>query len=102
MQNLDINQNGVIDPDEKEIAIERMRREMLDADSKRDTERRLCVFAASGLILYPIIIVCASYMGLSEAATLLADIAPVYSVAASSVIAAYMGFNKLGKGGDSK
>lgn len=91
----DFNQNGVIDPDEREIMIEDRRRRMEDADAKRDAQRRMTWFALSGMVLYPLAILIASLMGLSDAAGLIADIATVYVVAVSGVTAAYFGFNAM-------
>jgi len=91
----DLNGNGKIDPDEREIMLEDRRRKMLDSDAKRDTQRRLTVACAAGMLLYPFAILVASALGFSEAASLIADIATVYVVAASGVVAAYFGFNAM-------
>lgn len=91
----DLNGNGRIDSDEREIMLEDRRRKMEDADSKRDTQRRLTVACAAGMLLYPFAILVASALGFSEAASLIADIATVYVVAASGVVAAYFGFNAM-------
>ena len=95
VEDYDLNKNGKIDPDEREIMLEDRRRKMEDADSKRDTQRRLTVACAAGMLLYPFAILVASALGLSEAAGLIADIATVYVVAASGVVAAYFGFNAM-------
>lgn len=92
----DLNGNGVIDPEERELMMEDRRRKMEDADAKRDIERRLTVACAAGMLLYPFAILGASLMSLDGAASLLADIAPVYSVAASGVVVGYFGFNAMG------
>ena len=91
----DLNGNGIIDSDEREIMLEDRRRKMEDADSKRDTQRRLTIACAAGMLLYPFAILVASALGFSEAASLIADIATVYVVAASGVVAAYFGFNAM-------
>lgn len=95
VEDYDLNKNGKIDPDEREIMLEDRRRKMEDADSKRDTQRRLTVACAAGMLLYPFAILVASALGFSEAAGLIADIATVYVVAASGVVAAYFGFNAM-------
>ena len=95
VEDYDLNGNGVIDPDEREIMLEDRRRKMEDADSKRDTQRRLTVACTAGMLLYPFAILMASVLGFSEAAMLIADIATVYVVAASGVVAAYFGFNAM-------
>ena len=94
--NYDLNENGKIDPDERQIMLEDRRRMMEDADAKRDAQRRMTWFALSGMVLYPFAIVLASWMGLEQASMLLADIAAVYVVAVSGVTAAYFGFTNMG------
>ena len=91
----DLNGNGEIDPIEHEIMLEDRRRKMEDSDAKRDTQRRLTVACASGMLMYPFAIVGASALGFDTAANLIADIATVYVVAASGVVAAYFGFNAM-------
>ena len=91
----DLNKNGKIDPDEREIMLEDRRRKMEDQDAKRDTQRRLTVACTVGMLLYPFAILVASVLGFDEAAALIADIATVYVVAASGVVAAYFGFNAM-------
>ncbi len=95
MNDYDLNGNGMLDPEEREILMEDRRRQMEDADAKRDTQRRLTTACALGMLLYPLAIVGASAMGLDAAAGLIADIATVYVVAASGVVAAYFGFNAM-------
>jgi len=94
--NYDLNDNGKIDPDERQIMLEDRRRMMEDADSKRDAQLRMTWFALSGMVLYPFAIVVSSWLGLEQASKLLADIAAVYVVAVSGVTAAYFGFTNMG------
>ena len=46
-----------------------------------------------GMLIYPFIILLASVLGFDKAASLITDIASVYVIAASGVVAAFMGFN---------
>ena len=92
----DLNDNGKIDPDERQIMLEDRRRMMEDADAKRDAQLRMTWFALSGMVLYPFAIVVSSWLGLEQASKLLADIAAVYVVAVSGVTAAYFGFTNMG------
>ena len=94
----DLNGNGKIDLDEREIMLEDRYRRMEDADAKRDAQRQMTWFALSGMVLYPLAILIASWLGLSDAASLIADIATVYVVAVSGVTAAYFGFNAMESG----
>jgi hypothetical protein len=92
----DLNKDGKIDEVEwQKLALEDRWREMNDNDAKRDTQRRLTTACAAGMLLYPFAIVLASALGLETAANLIADIAAVYVVAASGVVAAYFGFNAM-------
>ena len=95
MTDYDLNGNGKIDPDEREIMLEDRRRKMEDADAKRDAQRRMTWAALLGMLLYPVAILVASLVGMGDAAKLIADIATVYVVAASGVVAAYFGFNAM-------
>lgn len=95
LEDYDINGNGKIDRDEREIMLEDRRRSMEDADAKRDAQRRMTWFALSGMVLYPVAILVASALGLDTAASLISDIATVYVVAVSGVTAAYFGFNAM-------
>jgi len=92
----DLNSNGTIDPDEREIMLEDRRRKMEDADHKRDAQLKMTWFALSGMLGYPFLIILASFLGLSQASELLSDIAAVYVVAVSGVTAAYFGFSNMG------
>jgi len=92
----DLNQNGTLEDDERAIMLEDRRRKMLDEDHKRDAQLRMTWFALSGMLGYPFLILIASYLGLADAADLLADIAAVYVVAVSGVTAAYFGFSQMG------
>jgi hypothetical protein len=95
-ENYDLNGNGNIDPDEREIMLEDRRRKMEDEDHKRDAQLKMTWFALSGMLGYPFLIVLSSYLGLNQAAELLTDIAAVYVVAVSGVTAAYFGFSSIG------
>lgn len=95
-ESYDLNENGKIDPDEREIMLEDRRRKMEDADHKRDAQLKMTWFALSGMLGYPFLIILASYLGLVQASELLADIAAVYVVAVSGVTAAYFGFSAMG------
>tara|TARA_B100000780_G_scaffold202236_1_gene143454 strand:+ start:85 stop:384 length:300 start_codon:yes stop_codon:yes gene_type:complete len=95
MTDYDLNGNGVIDPEEREIMLEDRRRQMEDSDAKRDTQRKLVVATCSGMLLYPFVILASTIIGQNQAANLIGDIAAVYVVAASGVVAAYFGFNAM-------
>jgi hypothetical protein len=47
------------------------------------------------MLVYPLVIVLAVWVGLDRAAELITDIASVYVIGASGVVAAYFGFNAM-------
>lgn len=96
MTEYDLNQNGVIDPEEREIMLEDRRRRMEDEDAKRDAQRNMTWFALSGMVMYPAAIIVSSVVGLDTAAGLIADIANIYVVSVSALVGAYFGFNAMG------
>ena len=99
----DANGNGSIDRNEwNRLALEDRRLEMVDQDLKRNAERRFTGFALAGMLMYPLIILFASMLGFDKAATLITDIASVYVIAASGVVAAFMGFNAYSAKADKK
>lgn len=97
MENYDLNGNGKIDPEEREIMLEDRRREMDDADAKRDAQRRITYLSASGILLFPFSVVATEALGISGASTLLADMSTIYYGSISVIVAAYFGFSNMGK-----
>ena len=79
----------------EEIEIESRRRQMIDADRKRDAERNMSYAALAGMLAFPLLIIMSSYMGLDKAASLLSDIAGISYIAVSAVLGSYFGFNTL-------
>jgi|TARA_A100000172_G_scaffold22600_2_gene12900 pilus assembly protein TadC len=99
----DLDSNGYIDRKEwNRLALEDRRLEMVDRDLKRNAERRFTGFALAGMLLYPLIILLSSVLGFDKAASLITDIASVYVIAASGVVAAFMGFNAYSANADKK
>ena len=78
-----------------EIEVEAKRREMVDADKKRDAERNMSYAALGGMLAFPLLIIISSFLGLDKAAALLADIAGISYIAVSAVLGSYFGFNTL-------
>ena len=96
MTEYDLNGNGVIDPEEREIMLEDRRRRMEDEDAKRDAQRNMTWFALSGMVLYPMGIFLCTLLGMETAAMLIADIANIYVVSVSALVGAYFGFTAMG------
>ena len=100
---LDADGDGVVTDEEmtraKEIAeFEHQREKMKNEDAKEDQIRAMAWFALWGMLLYPVGIVGASFLGLETAANLLSDIAPTYFVAISALVAAFFGAQAYTKG----
>lgn len=99
----DLDSNGSIDRNEwNKLELEDRRLEIADQDLKRNAERRFTGLALMGMLVYPFIILLASVLGFDKAASLITDIASVYVIAASGVVAAFMGFNAYSAKADKK
>jgi hypothetical protein len=60
----DFNGNGKIDPEERAIMLDDMRRKMIDADQKRDSQRKMAWFSLTGMLVFPLGVVLTEYMEL--------------------------------------
>jgi len=93
---VDLDKNSVISRNEWNLLmLEDKRRAMIDEDMKRNAERRFTGCALAGMLLYPLVILLASWMGFDKAASLITDIASVYVIAASGIVGAFIGFNSM-------
>lgn len=79
----------------EDIEVEARRREMVDADKKRDAERNMSYAALAGLLAFPLLIIGSSYFGLDNASSLLSDIAGIAYISVSAILGSYFGFNTL-------
>lgn len=100
---LDVNGDGIITDEEmalaKEIAEFEHKKKMQDnEDKKEDQIRAMAWFALWGMLLYPILILLTSIVGLADAAVLISDIAPTYFVAIAGLVAAFFGAQAYSKG----
>lgn len=96
LEKYDHNGNGVLDSEEREIMLEDRRREMDDADAKRDAQRRITYMSASGILAFPFSVIITEALGLSGASTLLADMSTIYYGSISVIVASYFGFSNMG------
>lgn len=87
----DLNGDGLIDAEEKQMELEFRRKALEDADAMRDAQRNMTWFALFGLLLYPFAVVGASLAGLDEAQKTLGSMAPTYFVAVAGIVAAFFG-----------
>lgn len=100
---LDVDGDGVITDEEmaraKEIAeFEHRKKLQENEDKKEDQIRAMAWFALWGMLLYPILILVTSIVGVDDAAALIGDIAPTYFVAIAGLVAAFFGAQAYSKG----
>jgi len=89
----DTNGDGKVSKKEQEMYLEFKRKELEDADARRDAMRYMTWFALFGMLFYPGAILITSMLGYEKAANIIGDIAPTYFVAISALVAAYFGAN---------
>ena len=93
VKKVDRNGDGHISQEEMEMNLEFKRKELEDADARRDAMRKMTWFALMGMLLYPLGILVTSMLGYEGTAKIIGDIAPTYFVAISALVAAYFGAN---------
>src|SRR6056300_772039 len=98
----DTNGDGTVSEEEQAMYLEYKRKEMEDADAQRDAIRKMAWFALFGLLLYPLGIFITSMFGLSEAAGLIADIAPTYFASIAVLVSAFFGADAIAQKGKSE
>ena len=67
------------------------------ANEKAEAQKNMCWFALFGMLLYPSGIVITSFLNLDQAASILGDIASVYFISVSGLIAAFFWFQSFKK-----
>tara|TARA_Y100000389_G_scaffold68017_1_gene64421 strand:+ start:186 stop:632 length:447 start_codon:yes stop_codon:yes gene_type:complete len=87
----DLNGDGKVDAEERQMELEFRRKALEDQDAMRDAQRNMTWFALFGLLLYPFAVVGASLAGLEEAQKTLGSMAPTYFVAVAGIVAAFFG-----------
>jgi len=100
---LDTDGDGVITDEEmaraKEIAeFEHKKKMQENEDKKEDQIRAMAWFALWGMLLYPVLILVTSVIGVDKASQLIGDIAPTYFVAIAGLVAAFFGAQAYSKG----
>jgi len=93
LQEADTNGDGYVSSEELAMYLEFKRKELEDQDAQRDAMRKMTWFALMGMLLYPAIIVIASWLDVDDAASIIGNIAPTYFVAISALVAAFFGAN---------
>jgi len=100
----DLNGDGVIDKQEREIMLEDLRRKMLDDDAQRDQQRKMVWFVLFGMLGYPLFVIIASLAGLDKASDILGSMATIYFPATSLILGAFFGASAYAakKGGNAQ
>jgi len=94
----DYNGDGKLDAEEREIMLEDRKRIMIDADAKRDAQRRMAWFSLTGMLVFPFGVIFTEYMELPQASVMLASMSNIYYVSIAAIVGAYYGFTNMGKG----
>ena len=89
----DTNGDGVVTDDEKEMYLEFKRKELEDADARRDAMRQMAWFSLFGMLLYPFAVVIANWIGLDNASKILGDMAATYFVSVAAIVMGFFGAN---------
>ena len=87
----DTNGDGHISKEEMEMELEFKRKELEDADARRDAMRQMAWFSLFGMLLYPFAVVLANLIGLDQASKILGDMAATYFVSVAAIVAAFFG-----------
>lgn len=85
----DLNSDGVVSDAELETS-EKLQ-EMQLAHERADAQRAMSWFALWGMLLYPSMVVGAEFYGLTQASSILGDMAAVYFVSVAGILAAFFG-----------
>jgi FtsH-binding integral membrane protein len=89
----DTNGDGKVSAEEQAMYLEFKRKELEDADQRRDAMRNMAWFALFGMLLYPFAVVVAALIGLEQAGKILGDMAPTYFVSVAAIVAAFFAGN---------
>jgi hypothetical protein len=95
-EDYDLNNDGVLDAEERKIMLEDKRRSMEDADAKRDAQRQMAWFSLTGMLVFPFGVILTEYMNLPNASNLLSSMSNIYYVSIAAIVAAYYGFSNMG------
>ena len=88
----DLDGNGTLDQEERELYLEDMKRQMEDADAQRDSQRRMA-WAALVMMLVSTVAVIAQPTAMNEASAILMM---MYG-SLSALVGAFFGFTSKGK-----
>ena len=86
---LDTNNDGVISDSELKAGAELQQLKI--SHERADAQRAMSWFALWGMLLYPSLVVASELFGLTQAASILGDMAAVYFVSVAGILAAFFG-----------
>ena len=89
----DTNGDGHISKEEMEMDLEFKRKELEDADARRDAMRQMAWFSLFGMLLYPFAVVLVNWVGLDQASKILGDMAATYFVSVAAIVMGFFGAN---------
>jgi hypothetical protein len=89
----DMNGNGKLDPEEREMMLADRRMRIEDDNAQRDQSRKMIWWVLAGMLGYPFFVILASYLGLTAAADILGSMATIYFPATSLILGAFFGAN---------
>lgn len=89
------NNSGSNDTDlvraRKIMRLNRARIMLENQDQREDAQRSMAWFALAGMLLYPVAVVLASWLGLEQGSQILGDMAATYFVSVAAIVAAFYG-----------
>tara|TARA_R110000823_G_scaffold78379_1_gene178627 strand:+ start:28 stop:372 length:345 start_codon:yes stop_codon:yes gene_type:complete len=93
--NWDLDGDDVVCDDELSASmdLEFRRKELEDADARRDSMRYMAWFCLFGTLNYPAAILITAMLGYDKTASLITEIAPTYFISNSAVLGFYFGAN---------
>lgn len=89
----DTNGDGKVTDAEQKLYLEFKRKELEDADARRDAMRQMAWFSLWGMLLYPFAVVLSYWAGLDQASKILGDMAATYFVSVAAIVAAFFAGN---------
>jgi len=87
----DTNADGKVTKKEHDMYLEFKRKELEDADAMRDAQRTMAWYSLYGMLMYPVAVILANWVGLEQGAKILGDMAGVYFIAVAGIVAAFFG-----------
>jgi hypothetical protein len=85
----DTDGDGIISDEELETSKELQ--ELQISHERADAQKNMSWFALWGMLLYPSLVVLSTWIGLTQAAAILGDMASVYFVSVAGILAAFFG-----------